>query len=369
MRIGVDARPLSDPLNGIGRVLSELLGEACRLGDDWFLYSDRPFGASTPLGLNASCVAGANRLRLVNIAYSQLIFPRWAARDRIDVYWSPRHHLPLAVRKSVPEVVTIHDTVWRRFPETMSRRRVLAERVLMPASIRRADLVVAVSEFTKREIIDLVPDASDKIIVIPSAASHGFELGADSRDFSRGTGDSPYFLFVGTNEPRKNLGRLLRAHEEYYCHARNPVPLWIAGPPGWKSTEMLRSHGDEAGAERLKWLGYVEEERLVELYRDALCLVLPSLYEGFGLPILEAMAVGTPVITSNCAAMPEVAGNAAMFVEPTSVMSIAAALTRIATDQDLRASLSERGLQQTRRYSWRKSAVRLVEAMHSIAGG
>jgi len=366
LRIAVDARPLADTGSGIGRVLAELVREVVGLGDDWFLYSDRPLPPGIVPEGGIRTRAGGNRVPAAATLYAQLCFPRWVRQDRVDLYWSPRHHLPVASRKTVPEVLTVHDLLWRRFPETMTRGRLLAERLLMPASIRRADLVVAVSEFTKREVIEFFPEAADKLIVIPSAPGR---LRQDPQKTSVGTGDSGgFFLFVGTAEPRKNLPRLIRAHRAYCRRAATPLPLVVVGASGWKDAELRRLRRETQSDARIRWLGRVDDEELWRLYRAARCLVLPSLYEGFGLPIVEALAVGTPVIASDRAAMPEVAGSAAIFVEPLSEDSIAHALDRIASDDTLHVTLAARALEESRRYSWEKSARTLVEAMYDLVG-
>jgi glycosyltransferase involved in cell wall biosynthesis len=235
------------------------------------------------------------------------------------------------VRSRVPLVVTVHDLAVLRHPEAFNRWTRTYSRAAVPRVVRAARRVIAVSEFTKSELIGLLGVAEDLIRVIPNAVAEPFVAGG-----ARAEGE--YILAVGTIEPRKNLARLAQA-------ARLAgVQLRVAGAAGWGNRQTL-------GGARL--LGFVDDEELARLYRGALCVAYPSLYEGFGIPVLEALACGAPVVTSSGTAMEEVADGAAVLVDPRDPDAIAAGIREAISRRD---ELSALGLERARRFSWRTSA-------------
>jgi glycosyltransferase involved in cell wall biosynthesis len=215
--------------------------------------------------------------------------------------------------------------------------------VVVPRVVRAARIVAAVSEFTASELETLLRVPSERIRVVPNAAASAF-----SEEGLREAGD--YVLAVGTLEPRKNLARSVEAAR------RLGLELRVAGMPGWG--------GVDASGPGVSWVGFASDEDLARLYRGALCVVYPSLYEGFGIPVLEAMACGAPVVTSRGGATEEVAGGAAVLVDPEDVSSIAAGIEEaIARRGELRAA----GLRRARAYSWDESARLLVQAYEAAA--
>ena len=234
MRIAVDARPLSAPLTGIGRYTQALLQEMVASGHQWFIYSDRPLQVPLPesprISVRYGSAAGGTP---GSLRWAQWGFARWAIQDVVDVFWSPRHHLPLLLPARIASVVTIHDLVWCQFPETMKPKNLLLERVLMGPSIAAADKVICVSKFTASEVSRYYPSAVGKCRVIHEAANlptqrnHGSVEGIPSR----------YLLFVGTLEPRKNLPRLLHAYAQLKDDEHVP-PLVIVGGGGWGKEDL-----------------------------------------------------------------------------------------------------------------------------------
>lgn len=351
MRIGVDARPLATPHTGIGRYTAALLDEMVKMGHQWFLYSDRPLQVEMPRTprLWLRCADRAGRTP-ASLFWSQWQFSRWATQDVIDLFWSPRHHLPLFLKKPVARIVTIHDMVWCRMPETMLLANRLVESALMGPSIRRADRVICVSRFTASEVSRYYPSALGKCEVIHAAVQEDIVPG----EMPVGVPED-FLLFVGTLEPRKNVPRLLLA---YWRLREDPAvpPLVIVGGAGW-GKEDIRGQVEKLGLQdRVLLCGNVTDAELQALYASARCLLMPSLYEGFGLPILEAMQHGVPVIASSTGALPEVAGSACIMVDPYSEEEIAAAVRRLVHEGGLHQSLSARGVERARKFSWQRAA-------------
>jgi len=256
------------------------------------------------------------------------------ARD-VDVLHCPTYRGPVA--EGVPLVVTVHDLAVFRHPEAFNRwSRWYGPRVV-PRVVRAARRLIAVSEFTKRELIEVLGVPEEKIRVIPNAVEQAF-----TRDGPVADGD--YVLTVGTLEPRKNLPRVVEAAR------RAGVELRVVGARGWGGVDL----GDNG----VRWLGHVPDEELARLYRGARCVAYPSLYEGFGIPVLEAMACGTPVVTSRGGATEELADGAAVLVDPRDPAAIAAGIER-ATWQ--REELVERGLRRAQAFQWEAIAAATVD--------
>ncbi|MEP5766281.1 MAG: glycosyltransferase family 1 protein [Halieaceae bacterium] len=353
MRIAVDARQLVPPLTGIGRYTENLLRLLVNSGDQWFLYSDRQLSPAGLPWLDSPAVTlrhGAARGRgLASLWHANVDFVRWARRDDIDVFWSPRHHLPFFLPRQLAGVVTIHDLVWRRYPESMPLANRWLERAAMGFSIRRARRVIAVSEFTAGEIAHFYPGCASPVQVVHEAA----------RLLEAGTAvplDPPYFLFVGTLEPRKNLALLLEAFAAFVAATDCPHRLVIIGAKGWGLPDLLAQARTLGIEQRVSVPGFVSDAELAGYYQAAAALVMPSLYEGFGLPLVEAMQYGVPLIVADRAALPEIAGDGALLVDPESVDQIQAALARVATDDNVRGQLSRQSRQRGTDFSWHDAA-------------
>ena len=351
MRIAVDARPLAAPLTGIGRYTRALLDAMVEQGHQWFLYSDRPLQVSLPenprLWVRHGDALGGTP---GSLRWAQWQYTRWAVQDVVDLFWSPRHHLPLRLNKRIASVVTIHDLVWRQFPETMRPKNLWLERALMGPSIRKADRVICVSRFTASEVSRYYPSAVGKCQVIHEAAEEDIAV-------ARPAGNLPpdYLLFVGTLEPRKNLPRLLKAYARLREDAAIP-PLVIVGGGGWGGEDLPGLVASLELADRVVLCGYVSDAELQAIYAGARCLLMPSLYEGFGLPVLEAMQHGVPAIASSTSSLPEVVGDAGLLINPYSEAELASAMARMVHEPGLRADLSIRSAARAAEFSWRRAA-------------
>jgi len=287
----------------------------------------------------------------------------------LDVFYSPDFVLP-PTRRTTRALLTVHDLSFLHYPEAFvpALRRYL-ERVV-PRSIARADLVLADSAHTRSDIVSLLGVPPDRVQVLYSGVPPGFrpqpELGEGERLRARyGLGDGRYVLSVGTLQPRKNYVRLIRAFANLEPETVEPkTQLVIGGGRGWLYQDIFAEaerHGD-----RVRILGFVDEADLPALYRNAALFAFPSLYEGFGLPVLEAMACGVPVVCSNASSLPEVAGDAALLVDPLDVDGLAEAMARALEDADLRRGMVARGVAQAARFTWEQAARQLVGVLDAL---
>jgi glycosyltransferase involved in cell wall biosynthesis len=283
---------------------------------------------------------GANRASVLARELWWYPFRLSALDGKTDVLHCTTYYGPL--RPRVPTIVTVHDLAVLRHPEAFPRWTRSYAPLLVPRVLRAARSVIAVSEFTASELETLLLVPREKIHVVPNAVDDTF-----SPDGPRADGD--YVLAVGTLEPRKNLARAIEAA------AQIGVDLRVVGAPGWG--------GVEARGANVTWLGSVDDDELARQYRGALCVVYPSVYEGFGLPVLEAMACGAAVVTSAGGATAEVAGDAAVLVDPLDVGAIA---TGIETAISSREALRPRGIERARGFSWDEAA-RLTQAVYEDA--
>ncbi|MFT6438006.1 MAG: glycosyltransferase involved in cell wall biosynthesis [Candidatus Azotimanducaceae bacterium] len=314
----------------------------------WFLYSDRPvtFKLDKPNQIKVRAFSSHNFF--LSPIRSQLVFSHWVKMDSIDVFWSPRHHLPLFMDANVKAVVTIHDMVWKTFPETMRAMNRLLERLLMPPSLKRASRIIAVSQATSKEIGDGYPEQSEKVVVVHEAADKYVNVLPVEYSYS-------YFLFVGTMEPRKNLVNILAAFQK--AAFKIPQHFVFIGGVGWGKDIALEVRKlDPAVQARCHFIGAVSDEMLQSHYVGATGHVLASLSEGFGLPALEAMQHGVPVIVSHGSAFPEVVGDAGIYVDPLNVDEISDAIVRLASDAAFRGRLGVNALRQSDKFSWALAA-------------
>ena len=280
--------------------------------------------------------------------------PAAVRRERSDVLHVSYVAPPVV---SCPTVVTIHDLSYLAYPRSLSPRARLVLTGLVPVSVRRAARVIAVSAFTRQDLVSRYGIAEEKITVIHEAAGPEFRVVDDAAAQQLPEGvTEPYILAVGNLEPRKNLARLIDA---FATVAREPgvsVKLALVGKAKSEAAALARLVERHGLGDRVVFTGFLSEDQLVLLYNRAALFVYPSLYEGFGLPPLEAMACGCPVVASNVTAMPEVLGDAALLVDPTSTAALAGAMAEILRRDDLARDLRAQGLRRAARYSWARAA-------------
>lgn len=301
-------------------------------------------------------------------AYRIIPFPRlwthgrFAAalwQDRPDVTFVPAHTLPLVFPGRA--VVTVHDLGFRYFPAAHPLRARLYLEWTTRHSVHRAGVVLADSQATAADLTRLYGAPPDRIrVVYPGVEPPRPVLPGDVQAVRARYGlPERYFLFVGTLQPRKNIARLVEAYRRWrVAHPGDPAALALAGGRGW-----LYDPGWTEGAPGVRLLGYVDEADKAALYAGALALAFPSLYEGFGFPVIEAMHCGAPVIASRASSLPELVGEAGLLVDPLDVDDIARALAQMADDADLRDRLRERGRRQAARFTWDAAAAQTLAAL------
>lgn len=282
-----------------------------------------------------------------------------------DVLFVPSHVIPLRHSRSV---VTIHDIGYLHHPEThpADTRRMLHLTTRWSTAV--ADRIIAISDATKHDLITHYHVKPDRITVIPHGVDQSLKPATPKQiDAVRRKHDlsDDYILFVGTVQPRKNLGRLAAALS-FVAKAGLPHHLVIAGKSGWLSHAVEWELLASGMSDRIHLLGYVDSDDLPALYTGAAAFCFPSLYEGFGLPVLEAMACGVPVVTSNTSALPEVAGDAALLVDPTRPAEIGSALVRTLTDTSLRIDLINRGHARARTFTWEQTALDTLALLRQV---
>ena len=368
MKIGIDARPLSYQLTGIGVYLKHLLDEIQKIDNqnDYYLISNGPinYDLNNPRWFK---IAGRLDRKLLSTLWMQINVPFIAAKMNFDLFWGSRHHLPLLLSPGIKTVVTVHDIVNRLYPGTMALPNLLVERLLMKLSLKRSDAILAVSCSTAADAKKEFGISANKITMVhhgtpvfPREPKCGPEQSNDV--------PSKYFLFVGTLDPRKNFERIFKAFKQLRPLSRG-LHLVIVGGEGWKNRDFLEMASKHPLKAQIHIPGYLPRNQLVSYYKKAICLMFPSLYEGFGLPILEAMSCGTPVITSDTSSMPEVAGDAALLVNPYDISAIADAMNNLMSDKQLRERLIYRGLERVKQFSWKKCAEQTLEVLNTVGEG
>jgi glycosyltransferase involved in cell wall biosynthesis len=370
MRVAIDARKLHD--FGIGTYIRNLLRQLARLDHDSefvLLVGPADRDVAAELGPNFRAVVESSPNYSVR---EQWRLPLVLRRERPDVFHAPHYVLPFGI--GCRAVVTIHDCIHLMFPQYLpSRAAYLYARASLWHAAHQAARILTVSDASKRDILRFFDVSPEAIEVVYNAIDERFwhtpsdeEIGRVRERYSL---TSRFVLYVGNIKPHKNLERLIEAFARLRDRGLSDVKLLIIGdeisklPALRRSVHSLRLHKD------VRFLGYVSNETLAVLYRLASVFAFPSLYEGFGLPALEAMASGTPVVTSNVSSLPEVAGDAALLVDPYDVEAIASGLERVLRDPALATELGHRGLLRAREFSWERSVARTHAIYQQVVGG
>jgi len=369
MRIVLDARKLHD--FGIGTYIRNLVTELGALDSetDYVLLTKAA-------DANAAAAAGPNFRAVVESAKPYSMTEQWriplaAARARADLLHEPHYVLPPLTRCKT--VVTIHDCIHLRFPEYLpSRAAFVYAHAMIRMAARKADRVLTVSEASKRDILHYTGVAADKVTVIPNGLDARFaavpDAAAIDRVQQRFQLDHPFVLYVGNIKPHKNLERLIAAFAAARPDGPDGLKLVVIGDETSNYPSVRQAVHRHRLDKHVRFFGFQPAPTLVIFYRLARAFVFPSLYEGFGLPPLEAMANLTPVVTSNVSSLPEVAGGAALLVDPYDVTSIADGIRRAVTDEPLRQALIARGSERARHFSWTKSAADTLAVYRHVLG-
>ena len=381
MRIAIDYSAAVNQRAGIGRLVRNqvlALAEVYRDNDYRLVYARPNRGAvpQFPRARNFSRYEVGVRERWLTIMWHRAKLPvpaDWLS-GRVDVYHCPDFVLPPL--RHARGILTVHDLAFLMRPDCADAHlRAYLEEVV-PRSVRRADFIIADSENTRNDLVVLLGVNPTSIAVVPGGVEERFKPVTDPDLLKKarrqlGVGDAPFVLSIGVLEPRKNLNRLMDAFD--LLKQRSAVPrelkLVLAGGKGWLYDDIFEHHATSPARDDILLPGFVADDLLPAIYSAASVLAFPSLYEGFGLPILEAMACGTPVVASRASCLPEVADGAALMVDPTNVEGLTAALELPLVDSELRADLIAKGAQRASEYSWHTAAEKLLDVYQHVAAG
>lgn len=376
MRIAVDYTAAVNQTAGIGRFVRSLITAAVEIDqrNRYVLVHARP-NAGAVLDFPSAENVTRRQLpipeRLLTILWqrAKLPVPLDLFTGAIDLFHSPDFVLPPL--RTARTILTVHDLAFLLFPECA--HEALREYLLrtVPPSARRASFIVADSENTANDVICLLGVPPERVAVVPGGVDARFQPVEDPtrRQMMRqrlGVGNAPYILFVGVIEPRKNLQGLIEAFELIKQHHKLPHKLVVVGRKGWLSEGIYEKFESSPVRDDIIFPGFIADEELPTLYSAAAALAMPSFYEGFGLPLLEAMACGTPVVSSNAASLPEVVGDAGPKVDPNDVEALAESLAQVLTDESLRAANRARGLERAAQFTWRAAAKRLLDVYERV---
>ncbi|HSX40267.1 MAG TPA: glycosyltransferase family 1 protein [Candidatus Saccharimonadales bacterium] len=282
-------------------------------------------------------------------------------REKPSVFFSPSHYAPRF--SPVPTAIAIMDVSYLHFPQLFAKKDLMQLKNWTAYSVRKAKRIFTISQASKNDIIEAYGIPAEKVIVTyPGIKAQSEKRKMKNKQTTKSP--TPYILFVGTLQPRKNIERLIEAFAKL---EKKNLELVIVGKKGWLFEEILAAPKKFGVEDRVKFLDFVSDAELAKLYKNALMFVLPSLYEGFGLPVLEAMQHGCPVITSNVSSLPEAGGDAALYVDPTNIDDIAGKMKQLLESESLRKELIEKGYKQVKKFSWEKTAKKTLEVLESIA--
>lgn len=364
MRVGLDGIPLASLKSGIGHYTFELAHALARIAptDEFQLISPVAMTALTKddagdLPLNLQAVKAKRRL-----SWWALGLPRYGNKNQLELFHGTNYEIPVWGR--FPKILTIHDLSQLLHRETHTTAVVRRARRRLPLMAKAATMIITATESVKHEICEHLRVEPDKVAVTPYAARDQFRPTSPQLNIEvkkRLGLEDEFVLFVGTIEPRKNLITLVKAFAELLLTTDLRPQLVIAGKEGWLTGELFNYIAESDVKERIVFLGYVSDTDLAALYSSCKAFVYPSLYEGFGLPPLEAMACGAPVITSHIPTIMETVGSAAKLVAPDDVQGLAESLAQLLTDQEKRRQLSSAGLQRAKEFTWEKTARATLE--------
>lgn len=358
MKIAVNTRFLiKDALEGFGHYTLEIMSRIVRdhPEDEFLFYFDRPFEKTF---LYSDRVTGVEvfppaRHPLLFYVWNAFALKRQLRNAKPDVFFSPDSFMPLGL--DCPSVITVHDVAHRPYPDAIAFAQRKYYDYFMPRFLKSASHVITVSEFSKQEILKYysIPEKhisvvyngiGDQYVPLDEEVQHAIRM-----QFTDG---KPYFLFVGAIHPRKNVARLIQAYSLFRQQTDSNLQLLIAGRKSWDFAEVDQALETSAYRKDIRFTGYVPVESLAKITASAFALCYISLYEGFGLPVVEAMACGVPVIVSTDSAQSEIAGEAGLPTDPLSIPDIAEAMTKISSDPTLRKQMIDSGHKRSRRFSW-----------------
>ncbi len=378
MRIAIQAADLDNQrIDGTRVYLLNLLKHFGELSfqDDFFIYHKNNFNPQlTPPNFSNYKIKRIWSPML----WTQTRFALEIWKDKIDVLWMPMHNIPLLKNKKTKTTVTIHDLAFKQFPETFPKKDLRRLNLLTDLAVRKSDKIIAVSNSTKKDILKFYPEISEKKIKV---IYHGFDAKVFKSNYLRATNQehnsvnksinkilknynlqsTRYLLYVGAIQPRKNLKVLISAFEIFKNETGSKIKLVLAGEQAWGWKETIKAIETSLFQEDIILTGKLNFDELAILYQNTSLFVLPSLYEGFGIPILEAMASNVPIISANNSSLPEVGGEAVEYFNEASSTELAEKIEKILSNEELREMMIERGKKQLQKFSWEKCASETLE--------
>lgn len=369
MRIGVNTRLLlKGKLEGIGWFTYQTLERIVKAHPEheFFFFFDRDYDPSFIFGPNVTPVVVHPQARhpILFYLWFEWSLPAALRKHKIDLFLSPDSYMSLSTK--VPTCLVVHDLAFEHYPEHYVTSHRKYWRHYSPLFAKKATRIATVSTYSKEDISTRYGIDPGHIDVVYNGAHDEYrplshdEREAVKKEYADGC---EYFVFAGAIHPRKNVLNLLKAFVAFKKHQRSNMKLVIAGRPAWKYDEVEEMRNSMPYKDDVKWVGYMNVDKLSRLIGGAYALVYPSLFEGFGIPILEAYQCGVPAVVSNTSSMPEVAGDGALLVDPKDVADIADKMHIIYKDEALRARLIENALQQAKKFDWDGSARRLWDCM------
>jgi glycosyltransferase involved in cell wall biosynthesis len=358
MRVGIDVRSSRGRKTGIGFYVHNLVD-----------------GLQEHGGLQVSLygLKGDSDLNTPQrMFWENFTLPSEIRKNELDIFHFPGFAGAMTKGK-YKKVTTVHDLIGMIYPENLGKASRFYWQKWLPACVRNSDMTIAISEKTRSDMVRLLGIPEEKIKVIYEAAAENFVPVKDGAEFERVREryslPGNFMLNVGTVEPRKNLPLLLEAFSGYLDRSGSELELVISGKKDWGYDRVIAKIEELGLGSKVKFTDYVEDRDMAALYSLAKFFVFPSLYEGFGLPVLEAMACGRPVICSNSSSLPEVAGEAAVLVDPSDVKEMERAIERFDIDARAREDFSSRAALQAAKFSWKKTADKTVDAYKEVLGG
>ncbi len=375
MKITIDITPCVRSIGGISRFAGELscaLNRSSLKNEDIALFINDSLNSSLPPPLNILPVtelAIPNKLWRLSVILAHIIrAPQDSLVGSPDIFIATDHLLPFFSRAR--SIFVVHDLTFRLFPKVHMPLNRWFLRIMLPLFLKQADTIIAVSEATRKDLIKYYPTATGKTHVIKEGVSTHFQHVKDSLTIEsvkkKYKLPDKFFLFLGTIEPRKNIPMLLNAFKHVQAHIPG-MPLVIVGKKGWRKKSIFKLIHDKKGlGKNVVFINTVSENDLPAVYSLATTFVYPSRYEGFGLPVLEAMACGTPVICSNTSSLPEVTGDSAFLVPPDDMQAWKQAMIKVAKNQNLQKDMRKKGFKRSACFTWHKTAQQVLNIIHSI---
>ncbi len=362
MKIAINTRfLLKDKLEGVGWYTHELTRRMVLKHPEttFYLLFDRPFDKSFIYAENVKPVLvrpPARHPTLFKIWFEYAL-PRVFRKIQPKVFFSPDGFCSL--RSPIPTVLTIHDLSYLHYPDLISATMLRYYHKNTPKFCQKADTIITVSKFSENDIHQKFPNTKFKTRVVYNAPRDLF-FQNQNKTISN---ETPYFLYVGSIHPRKNLQRTIQAFELFYKQVSQDVDLLIVGRIAWKTTPIMTTYRQSIARNNIQFKGSVPDSVLAELMNGSIGVLYPSLFEGFGFPLVEAMASKVPFITSNLASMPEIAGNAGILVDPTDIDEIYRAMEKIYQDDHFRQTLIDVGVQQVKKFNWDLAAAQVYQVL------